>query len=197
MVAELAERTEEDLDSESVLDQLLNAKSAPEPGDFMANRVVSRGGENEEQPAQIIAENLTSAGHVYVYDTKTGERSTINRNMLEFQFKKRHPDGTRAFTLTQPNVSPARGSHLCMLHADGPNRRGYDRMGFKVCPKANLMTEFDVEQHMKARHKKEWASIQADTLRREKDEEKSFQRQMMKALGNVAGAKRERKTKAS
>lgn len=197
MVSELAERTQEDRESESVIDQMLRAGNAPEPGDFMANRVVARGGD-EEQPAQIIAENLTSAGHVYVYDTKTGDRSTISRNMLELQFRKRHPDGTRAFTLTQPSVIPARGTHLCLLHTDGPNRREYDRFGFKTCPKANLMTEFDVEQHMKARHKKEWASIQSERSRLEKDEEKAFQRQMMKALqATVAVNKRERKAKAS
>lgn len=174
------------MQSDAVIEEMLKAKSAPEPGDFMTDRVIHRG--DEEVPTPIVAGNLVSAGHVYIYDTKTGDQSKINRNMLAIQMTKRHPDGSRAFTLTPPNIQPVRGNLLCKLHPDAPDRQEYDRIGFKTCPKSNLMTEFDVEQHMRARHKREWASIEAARTRREKEQDRSLQHKTMAALAAVAKA---------
>ena len=187
-------------DNNAIIEEMLKAKPAPEPGAFMGDRIIHSG--DTDLPVPMIADSLVSAGHVYVYDTKTGEESQINRNMLGFQMMKTHPDGTRAFTLKKPDITPARGSLLCMLHPDAPNRKEYDRWGFKVCPKANLMTEADVEQHMKARHKREWATIEKERVRGEKEADRALQRETLKAMTAMVKAstppveKKPRKAKA-
>lgn len=180
-----AEKVDE---NDLIIEQLLMKGSpAPEPGDFMQDRVIHKG--DEEAPAPVLASSVTSAGYVLVYDTLTREASSVNRDLLPLHLRKLHPDGTRAFTLAPPSTPPARGTLKCLLHQDGPSRKEYDRIGFKVCPKQNLMTEFDVEGHMKARHKKEWATIEAARVRREREEDRAYQRQMMKALGATAKAR--------
>lgn len=183
-----------ELDNTDLLDELLlKGGEAPEPGDFMQERVIHKG--DEEAPVPILASSLSSAGYVTVYDTHTREPSDVNRNLLEFQLRKLHSDGTRAFTRKKPALAPVRGFLLCLLHADRPERKEYDRIGFKTCIKANLMTPFDVESHMKARHKKEWAIIESNRLRKERDEDRAFQRQMMKAM-STAGARAQKKVKS-
>lgn len=168
-------------DNADIIEELLRTgRDAPEPGGFMQERVIHKG--DEEVPTPILASSLASAGYVEVYDTHTGEASIVNRNLLEFQLRKLHPDGSRAFTRRKPAHPPTRGTLKCLLHSDGPNRQEYDSIGFRTCPKANLMTPFDVDSHMKARHKREWAVIEANRIRREREDDRAFQRQTMKTM---------------
>lgn len=177
---------QKETDNTALIEEMLQqAQPAPEPGDFLKERVIHQG--DGETPMPIVADSVTSAGHAYVYDTLTGDRSEVNRNMLVLQLRKKRPDGSTAFSTRPPKgVIPVAGSLKCYLHPDGPERQRYAQMGFKACPKANLVTEFDVESHMKARHKREWAAIQADRVRKEREEDRAFQKQMMKALSTNA-----------
>lgn len=177
-----------EIENADLIEELLaKGGAAPEPGDFMGEGRIIHGGD-EDAPVPILASSVTSAGYVTVYDTQTREPSVVNQDLLGFQLRKLRADGTRAFTRIKPKSAPVRGTLKCMLHPDNPQRREYDGIGFKTCPKANLMTPFDVENHMKARHKKEWATLEAERMRTEKAEERAFQKQMMAALATAATA---------
>lgn len=198
---EAAQFSQEDLVDPSVLEQMLKTKQAPEPGDFMQARVLHAG--DEDLPTPMVADSLVSAGHIYVWHTQTGERSTINRNMLALQLSKKiklaDNKVVRAFSTSPPaGVTPVRGTLRCRLHPQDPHRKEYDRVGFPTCSKENLKTLSDVDQHMRARHKREWESIEKDRAERERQEDRAFQRSMMqtqqesiKALTGVVKANRE------
>ena len=73
----------------SIQEQLRDAEVAEEPGNMKRGAVVGN-----SNGMTMTAAELQSAGYVYVYDNRTGDRSVINRNMLEQQLGKRREDGT-------------------------------------------------------------------------------------------------------
>lgn len=162
------------------------AEQAAEPGNLGRSAVIhAMAG---EFPVDMQVASLESAGYVYVYDTQTAQRSVVNRNMLDTQLRKLRPDGARFFTTVKPDFDPPRGALKCVLHPDDPNRATYDAWGFAVCPKSNLQTEFYREQHARVRHRVEWENISSAQSRKERDEERTFQRQLMNlALQTPAG----------
>ena len=140
---------------QSIHEMLRDAEVAEEPGDMKVGKVVGSSG-----GLTMTATELQSAGWVYVYNVRTGDRSIVNRNMLEQQLQKTFDDGTYAFSTKRPEgIIPARGNLKCLLHADDPNRDEYDRMGLPRCNKANLVAQLDLKMHMEKRHRREWASI--------------------------------------
>ena len=153
------------------------AEAAPEPGNFNRRQVIHA--PSDMFPMDVQVASLESAGYVYVYDTETGERSVINRNMLETQLSKLRPDGTRFFTTVKPAFEPKRGTLKCLLHKDDPDRGQYDSWGFSVCNKSNLVSEFQVNRHVQIRHRMEWQTIYDERERKEKEEERDFQRQLL------------------
>lgn len=155
------------------------AEKAPEPGTLTVKQVLTDG--LDETLPSVIA-TVASAGYVFVYDTKTGERSMVNRNMLSTQLNKKREDGTFAFTTVKPETKPFRGTMLCLLHPDGPDRKHYDSFGFAICKKSNLTTQFQVERHMAHRHPQEWATIQKAKVDAEKQQDRDFQKNLMESL---------------
>ena len=153
------------------------AEAAPEPGNFNRRQVIHS--PSDTFPADVQVASLESAGYVYVYDTETGSRSVVNRNMLEAQLSKLRPDGTRFFTTVKPTFEPQRGTLKCLLHKDDPERGQYDSWGFPVCNKSNLVSEFQVNRHVQIRHRMEWQTIYDERERKEKEEERDFQRQLL------------------
>ena len=153
------------------------AEPAPEPGSFNRRQVIHS--PSDTFPIDVQVASLESAGYVYVYDTETGERSVINRNMLETQLSKLRPDGTRFFTTVKPAFEPKRGTLKCLLHPDDPDRGLYDSWGFTTCAKSNLISEFQVNRHVQIRHRMEWQTIYEERERQEKEEERNFQRQLL------------------
>ena len=163
--------------SNSVLEELVKAGNAGEPGDVRVNEVVSDG--NGAPPA--VVGSLESAGYTYIYDSKTGQRSLTNNNMLRTQLEKKRPDGSRVFTVRKPDFEPAAGALKCLLHPDQPSRPHFDALGMPTCRKSNLTSSFQVEQHMAHRHKVEWATIKHEQAEVEKAEQRDFQRAIMSA----------------
>ena len=153
------------------------AEAAPEPGSFNRRQVIHS--PSDVFPIDVQVASLESAGYVYVYDTLTGSRSVINRNMLESQLSKLRPDGTRFFTTVKPDFEPKRGTLKCLLHPDDPERGQYDIWGFPTCNKSNLISEFHVNRHVQIRHRMEWQTIYDERERKEKEEERDFQRQLL------------------
>ena len=163
------------------------AESAPEPGSFNRQQVINS--PSDAFPVDVQISSLESAGYAYVYDNITGDRSVVNRNMLEAQLSKLRLDGTRYFTTVKPNVEPKRGELKCLLHEDDPERWQYDEWGFAVCNKSNLVSEFQVNRHVQIRHRMEWQTIYEERQVKEKEEERNFQRQLLGlAVANNAQA---------
>ena len=153
------------------------AKDAPEPGEMHTSDVLHKG--DFEYPAPIMAGPVTSAGYVYIYDTLTGQPSLTNRNMLPTQLRKLRKDGSRVFDVKQ-RVVPKEGKVKCLLHASDPNRGHYDELGFGGCTKGNMANAFQRSIHMARRHKEEWAAIQLEREEALKEEDKQFQREMLR-----------------
>lgn len=165
----------------SIEETMLKAQEAAEPGNL--NNLGS------SEAGAVKLNTLTSAGWVKVWDTKSGEESICNRNMLLDLLKKKRPDGTKVFTTEKPNFEPFRGTLKCWLHADDPNRKHYDELGLAVCRKSNLTSKYQVERHMAKRHPAEFATIKEEKTRLEKEEDRAFQRGIIAMAGGKAEVK--------
>jgi len=110
--------------------------------------------------------------YAVVYDTKTGVPSNVFRGFhdqnLSQVLQKKRPDGTPVFS-TRQTVKPVQGTYKCFLHQDDPSRELYDRMGFAVCPKDNLASEYQARRHAQKRHKSEWEAV--ESMRQDKEKE--------------------------
>lgn len=145
-----------------ISEMLTRAEKAEEPA---VEKVVSKG--DESQPAPMTFSSLKSAGYSYIYDSKTGDRSMTNNNMLTSQLKKTRPDGTRVFTTINPNITPRTGFLQCLLHPENPEREHFNDMGLPVCKKSNLINEYQRTRHMQKKHKDEWAAIESERKAKE------------------------------
>ena len=165
-------------------EEMKNAEEAGEPGELKGKQILHKG--DEELPSPMMATEIKSAGYVYIYDTKTGDRSLCNRNMLLQHLKKKREDGSIVFTTKDPGFRPPQGELKCMLHPKSPDRKHYDELGLPTCSKDNLKSRFQVIRHMQKRHKMEWLTIEQERVDTEKAEDREFQRQLMnKAIGEA------------
>jgi hypothetical protein len=168
--------------NESVQEMLRDAEVAEEPGNIRRGSVVG-----SSNGMTMTATELSSAGWVYVYNVRTGDRSIVNRNMLEQQLQKRFDDGTFAFSTKKPEgVTRVKGKIKCLLHKDDPNRNRYDQMGLPYCIKANINTSHDLTVHMQKRHRREWASIDGERQEKEKIRERERENQLADAIKLLA-----------
>lgn len=162
--------------NDALIEEMLNAQDAGEPGELKTKTVIDRG--NVVDPPSVVS-NISSAGYVWVYDNLTGEPSKCNRNMLPVQLRKKREDGTRVFTLKDPGFRPPRGTIKCLLHKDDPNAAHYREMGLKQCPAEHIPSPFELEMHMAKRHRREWAIIQRERQTRKENEDRDYQRAML------------------
>lgn len=135
---------------------------------------------DEEFPAPVVAKVYADAGVRPIWDRRTGEQSLTSINLLPAQLRKLGADGQRMFTAVQPATTPTRGAYRCLLHTE-ERKPEYDTWGLPTCRKANLTSPLQVEQHMAHRHKVEWATIQREQEKREKEEDRAIQRQIAAA----------------
>ena len=120
----------------AIEEMMRDAEEAEEPGELKPG--VSIG---QSDGMTMTTSELQSAGYVYVYHTETGDRSVVNRNMLQQQLTKRLEDGSFAFSTRKPDgLEPVKGQLKCYLHEDDPNRKKYNQMGFVRCRKSNFFS---------------------------------------------------------
>ena len=163
-------------EKQSIHEMLRDAEAAEEPGNMKAGQFVGN-----SDGMTMTALELQSAGYVYVYDNRTGDRSMVNRNMLEQQLQKTREDGSYVFTTQKPDFERYYGELKCLLHPDDPNRELYDRMGLATCTKDNLTASHDLRVHMEKRHRREWATIDGER----KEEERLRERDRQDNLAEV------------
>ena len=158
-----------------VLEQLAN-----QPGDDGAVAAPEPGGISDINQS-FPGSKVESAGYVYIWDTETGKQSVCNRNMLQSSLGKTRKDGSRVFTTIKPDFEPSGGTFKCMLHADDENRELYNSLGLAVCIKDNLDSPYQVTRHMKTRHSQEWETIDDINATAQRDEDREFQRLLIRA----------------
>ena len=165
----------------AIEEMMRDAEMADEPGDLKAGKVISATAD-----MTMSTSELQSAGYVYVYDTRTANRSIVNRNMLQQQLEKRREDGSFTFSTRQPEgIAPVRGTLKCFLHEDDPNRKKYDQMALVRCKKSNFFTEMDRERHLKTRHPRAFATLENERTRDERDAERLERIALTETLRNM------------
>lgn len=149
------------------------------PGDSEVADLVSDGGR--------MAFSSTAKDRVIVYDTLTWEPREILVNMLAKTLKKQR-NGKPAFVYVPPG-EPVPGKYVtgqvkCWLHPEHERRGMFDAIGLQaiVCNSGKLASEYDATQHMQHRHRREYGVIRDHLDRIERDEERAFQREMLRQI---------------
>ena len=169
-------------DNESLIQEALrDAKLVELPSELKREPVIHRGDETLDAPMTV--KELTSAGYVYVWDSRTYERAPVLYYMLPSILRRRRDDGSFIWTTNDPKKLPKRGTMKCLLHKDSPDRAEYDKMGLRTCKKSNIINAFEVKQHMQKKHSKEWQAIEDKRKERERQEDRSFQKTLYEAVG--------------
>jgi hypothetical protein len=172
--------------------------------DFLGEEVAAPVGDYPMRPGQALASSVggqpvgakvteVDRGRwILVYNTRTGESSKMNvvhRPFLDPANPRawRWSDGTMQLSITPPvGITPVRGEFMCRLHPDHADRAHYDEIGLrgKGCfedggGKEGIPSEFDVQLHMERRHRREWALIKEEEARRERLDDREWQRTMV------------------
>lgn len=188
--SERMDRTDQILEDESQLiieEMMRDTEEAKEPGTLHMRDVLHR--EDKELPANMIAGVLRSAGYVFIYDSRTGERSLTNNNMLAAQLQKIRDDKSTIYTMRRPKdehgnyINPISGKYKCQLHQESPSRAEYDAMGLPICNKRNLLSPQQVRRHMAKRHQDENTQIRDMQIEAERKIDRQLQRQILAQLG--------------
>jgi|TARA_Y100000310_G_C20663561_1_gene806179 hypothetical protein len=136
--------TKEDL---HVYEGLQGLEEAPDP--HAGSSVEAKGLDGKDIP------------YVYVY-FRDNDKRVIKKDTSAAVLGYKLPDGTRAFSARPwPNVTPFRGSVMCKLHPQHPNRLLPEYASFPFCMSAKLASEYERDRHMEKRHNNEWKAVNA------------------------------------
>ena len=174
-----------DSEQESLIQEMLrDAQPAEMPSDLKANPILHSGDGTLESPMTV--KELSGAGYVWVWDTRTYDKIPILTYMLPSKLRSRRPDGSFRFTTVNPGKLPARGTVKCLLHQDTDARKHYDELGFRTCKKDNITNQYQLQQHMKKKHPQEWQAIELERAATERREDRELQQILIKgASGNT------------
>ena len=168
-----------DTEREGVIEEMLRDAENQKvelPSDLTRNPVLNR--DDKEAPPTIV-NKITSAGYVYVWDSRTYHKVPVLYYMLSQILRVKRDDGSYRWTRNDPGKLPKRGTYKCLLHKDSPNRGHYDDLGFRTCLKDNITNPYQVTQHMKSKHKAEWAAIEEEKRLAERAEDRELQRALI------------------
>lgn len=113
--------------------------------------------------------------NVTLYHTETGEPRTFPKYMAAKTAKKKLPNGKLAFTdsegIEKLGVTYTMGTVKCRLHAEHPDRAMLDSIGLRgrTCPAGGLASAYDMNEHMRHKHRRENAIIQEHEGRQRED----------------------------
>ena len=165
-----------------IAEMLRDAKEVELPSELKENPVIHKG--DDELEAPMTVKELTSAGYVYLWDSRTYEGAPVLRYMATEVLSRRREDGSFIWTTIDPKKRPVRGTHKCLLHQDGSDRKEYDKMGLRTCRKSSIKNEFEVKQHMMKKHPKEWLAIEDVRKEKERQEDRADQKVLREVLMN-------------
>lgn len=130
-----------------------------------------------------------------LWNRETGVMSMVLTDQAKLRlgqvFPMDHPSpefaGQRVYTM-KPMQLLNPGKMLCKLHRDHPDREVLDQW-FKGqhCPKSNMLTQLDVDNHFEHKHKGEFKVVQDDEERTHKAAMLEMQRLQMESMQAIAG----------
>lgn len=180
------------LTQEALIQEMLrDAQKVDVPSELTKNPIIHRGDETLVSPMTV--REISSAGYVYVFDTRTYEKFPVLYYMLPSKLRTRRKDGSFRFGVSDPGLKPKRGTIKCMLHQEAEKRAYYDELGFRLCPKGNITNAYQLKQHMIKKHPAEWAAIEAEQKDKEKEEDRKLQRLLLE--NQISEPKRVRKNR--
>ena len=103
---------------------------------------------------------------VSVWSLLDGTESRVLKHKLSEVLRKRTRTGQQVFWIPGMPGKPPQvdlGSELlCLLHPDNDERAWLNDIGLvaQTCRKANLRSDFDLQNHMLHRHQQEWSLIE-------------------------------------
>jgi len=171
--------TQIEQDNDALIAEMLRSAEKVELPSELTREPVIHGGD-AVLPSPMTVKEISSAGYVWVFDTRSFERIPILYYMLPNRLRERRPDGSFRFTTVDPGQKPKRGTIKCMLHADDPNRAHYNELGFRVCPRECIPNPYQLKQHMRKKHPQEWAAIEEERMAKEREEDRMLQRLLIK-----------------
>lgn len=116
------------------------------------------------------------------------EAISVKETMVPATMRKRHKDRDRPELLGKPVFSKTpvheveRGHVACLLHPSRPEHDQYQRMGLKTCMTSSFASDYEVERHMRFKHKSEWAAISSMKAEADRLETKSTAQATLEAL---------------
>lgn len=171
-------RTEEEQANKALIAEMLRDATKVElPSELTRQPIVHSG--DAVLPAPMTVKEISSAGYVWVWDTRSYEKVPILYYMLPSRLRERRPDGSFRFTTTDPGKEPKRGTIKCLLHPEAANRAHYDELGFRVCNKNNITNPYQLQQHMKKKHPQEWAAIEEERKTAEREQDRALQHALL------------------
>ena len=112
-----------------------------------------------------------------------GQPSKCLPHMVQQKLAMRQEDGSPTWTDVDTGFRPESGHTLCMLHKDHPDRDKYTSMGLGFCANGHIRNEeYELELHMKAKHRKEWATIERAREKAAEKRRDEQQERMIEAL---------------
>lgn len=167
------QKQQKDPEREALIAEMLRDATKTElPSDLTKNPILNP--DDKEAPPTVV-NKITSAGYVFVWDTRTYQKAPVLYYMLPQILRQRRPDGSYRWSVNDPHKETRRGTFKCLLHKDNPNREHYTSLGFRVCPKDNLANQYQVTRHMQLKHKAEWAAIEQEKRDKERAEDRELQ----------------------
>ncbi len=164
--------------NEVLIEEMLRgADKADLPSDLTNNPVINRGDATLEAPMTV--KEITDAGRVWIWDTRTYLRAPCLGYMLTTKLHFKREDGSFRWTTRDPGKKPTRGSVKCLLHPETENREHFNELGFRICKKDNVTNPYQLKQHMIKKHPQEWAAIEEEKRERERQEDRELQKLLL------------------
>jgi hypothetical protein len=155
---------------------LLDKVGESAPGTYLQEGEVLSRGEDGAAPTRVAS--LRFKGYEKVWNTKTGDLSLQPWWLLWQTMRKRHEDGTLAFTRTDPKIKPDYGADLtCPLNPAAPPDQNFSGKGFKPCKKQHIPHWDALQRHIKKSHGRAWDAMERERLDRERAEDRALQRE--------------------
>jgi len=165
--------------NQALIDEMIrDAKPAQVESELAKNPVVHKG--DETLGAPMVVKEISSAGYVWVWDTRTFDRLPVLYYMLPQKLRQRREDGSFRFTTRDPGKLPKRGTIKCLLHEKGESREHYNTLGFVSCRKENITNLHQLRQHMSKKHPQEWKAIEEERKEKERQEDRELQHLLLK-----------------
>lgn len=157
-------------------------------------RLLLEGGGGPEAATQAGMALTSTGGTVTVYNRYDGREVRVNYDQLAARLKVRfepgHPTMAGQRVYTRERVEPRiKGTMLCPLHVDHPDRSHWDEYGLAPCKKHNLVSQYQVDRHVKLKHPTMHDIREKERAEADRAQQMSFFQAQAEALKTLAEAR--------